>query len=337
MDAAINKTLRKIRQILAASSDTQAAPFEAVNRSFARAQTLVRFYYLASLYFAFKLMLDVGALTREADSWSFLWPLAWAQSFETTDVLRWLSVACFLSSLLALQFWQRRSFRFLFVLLFLPVFTTTNSLGGINHTYHAWFWIGVCLVFLPDPRGSEARRPFKMAYLTVIAATQALLLSFYTLAGSWKFLFGLQGLVLGYPGNFAPRGLASTLAGRQLQADTDPLLAEIFIANYWLSWPLFLAMIYIQLVAVLVTLRPRLHILWGYALISFHLGTYLLMEIGFLQHVLILALFFVMSPFRPEQWTLREVLADLPVFGLVFRRILRTPSRGPAPYPKPAQ
>ncbi|MEX0923393.1 MAG: hypothetical protein WD489_03665 [Rhodovibrionaceae bacterium] len=269
------------------------------------------------------LMLKAGALTREVSAdWDFLWPLVWVSPSGAADTLRWLSVACFLSSLLALHFSNKRSFRLFFILLFLPACTIPNSLGGINHPYHAWFWIGVCFVFLPDVKRGEISRHIEMSYLLVISTCQALLLFFYSLAGFWKLVYGLQGLFAGYEGNFSPRGLALTLADRMLQTGTDPLLANFFIVNYWLSWPMFIGVIYIQFVAVLVAFRPRLHALWGYLLIFFHLGTYLLMEIGFSQHVLFLALLFVMSPFRPMQWSLPQVIGDLPIVGLVYRRVL---------------
>jgi hypothetical protein len=34
-------------------------------------------------------------------------------------------------------------------------------------------------------------------------------------------------------------------------------------------------------------------------------------------------LLFVMSPFRPQRWTLREVLCDLPVFVFLIRKLWR--------------
>lgn len=86
---------------------------------------------------------------------------------------------------------------------------------------------------------------------------------------------------------------------------------------------MFLMLIYMQLVALFVALRPRLHLTWGYGPIVSHIGTWLLMEIDFPVHVL-LGLLFVMSPFRPERWTVREVLCGLPIFGPLFRLFWRT-------------
>jgi len=32
----------------------------------------------------------------------------------------------------------------------------------------------------------------------------------------------------------------------------------------------------------------------------------------------------VLSPFRPERWTVCEVLCDLPIFGFLIRKLWRT-------------
>jgi len=205
----------------------------------------------------------------------------------------------------------------------------SNSRGGIDHAFHIWLWIGICLVFLPSVRSAGAlSRTVKMTYLSVIVAVQALILLFYTLAGFWKVKGGLSPLLHGIEGNFSPRGLALQLADRILETGTKPLLADFVITNYWLIWPMFLALLYVQLVAVLVVLRPRLHIVWAHILILFHIGTWVLMEIDFPQHVLFLGLLFAMSPFRPRQWNFREVLSDLPGFGLLVRLFWPTPEIG---------
>lgn len=71
-----------------------------------------------------------------------------------------------------------------------------------------------------------------MAYLSVIAGTQALIRLFYSFAGFWKFFWGLGPLFQGIEGNFAPRGLALQLANRILETGTVPLLGHFVIINY---------------------------------------------------------------------------------------------------------
>jgi len=293
--------------------------FQSIERNFVRARWLVKLYYLLSAYTAYSLMSPLHKQARDAVSWDFLWPLFWMPQFDPVRAIGWLTLACFLVALLAFQFPRVLLFRLTFVATFLCVAAVPNSLGGINHGHHGWFWIGVTFLFLPRDAGDASSRAVKMGYLAVLTAAQALLLSFYTMAGLWKISFGILNLLRGAEGNLSPRGFALQLANRVVQTGTDPLLVLPAIDNYWLSWPMFLFVIYAQLTALFVLFRPRLHVVWGYILIGFHLGTWLLMEISFSQHVLFLLMLFVLSPFRPERRSLREAAADLPVFGPLAR------------------
>lgn len=330
-------TFRGARRFLASVVPNGESAFRRIDPEFWQARYCVKFYYLVSAYLAYNLMPTLHRLTEGSDAWEPLWPVMWLPEL-TVSAAGWLALAFLLSSLLAFQFDSYRPARALFAVLFVCVAAVPNSFGGINHGFHAWLWIGIVLVALPDIRGlAETRRVQKMAYLATISMAQFLLLSFYSLSGLWKFSFGVTSLLAGEEGNFSPRGLALQLAHRMSQTGTSPLLADFFIDNYWLSWPMFLGLIYLQLVAVFIALRPRLHMIWGYALVGFHTGTWLLMEIPFPNHVLFLLLFFVMSPFRPRHWTVRDVVGDLPILGLVFRRIAGVRDGRQAAHPVPAE
>ncbi|MGH6753785.1 MAG: hypothetical protein ACREDP_16630, partial [Bradyrhizobium sp.] len=319
--ARFHRLFRKLRKDMAGEPGFAGTPFSRLGESFARARVIVKFFYLCSAYISYLALDELHRVAAQAEAWDFLWPVQWLANLPAKPIVDWLALACFLASLLAFQFEERRSFRALFAVAFLLVAAIVNSFGGTNHLYHAWLWIAIGLIFLPQGSAHQPSRLFKMSYLTTIAAYQALLLSFYSLAGIWKTLNGVAALVSGHVGNFSPGGLSATLADRMLQTGTSPLLADYVIDHVWLAWPMFLVLIYVQLFAVFVAFRPQLHVLWGYALIGFHLGTWLLMEIVFPQHVLFLALFFLLSPFRPARWTLRGILVSLPLFGPALRYV----------------
>jgi hypothetical protein len=319
MSKFIGQVFRGIRRFLESANPSRDPVFARIDLQFSRAQTVVRFYYLASMFIAYQMMPEVHTLVGESPNWSYLWPVTWLSRFGG-EAIEWVTVASLTAAGLAFQFPAYRVFRILFAFFFLCVVGTENSQGAMDHSYHAWLWLGISFMFLPRLGSGAPDRAGKMAYLSVITGTQALILLFYTFAGFWKFYWGAGPLLHGVEGNFAPRGLALQLAGRILETGTKPLLGDFVITNYWLSYPMFLVLIFMQLTAVFVALRPRLHIIWGYALIVFHIGTWLLMEIYFPVHVLLLGLLFVMSPFRPQRWTLREVLCDLPVLGFLIRK-----------------
>ena len=323
MTKLIDRMFRQTRHALESVNPSRDPIFSRIGSQFLRAQSLVRFYYLASMFIAYLMMPEVHAMVGESQAWSFLWPVRWLSGLDSWAI-EWVVIGAFAAAGLSFQFPTVRTFRALFALFFLCSVGIENSQGTMDHSYHAWLWLGICLVFLPGLNTKAPRRAGKMAYLSVIAGAQTLILLFYSFAGFWKFFWGLGPLFQGIEGNFAPRGLAQQLANRILETGTVPLLGHFVITNYWLSYPMFLVLIYMQLVALFVALRPRLHLIWGYGLIVFHMGTWLLMEIYFPVHVLLLGLLFVMSPFRPERWTVREVLYDLPIFGFFIRKLWRT-------------
>ncbi|MDX8513514.1 hypothetical protein [Mesorhizobium captivum] len=300
--------------------------FTSMSASVCDAEFVVKLYYAVSIYLSCKLLINVDELAQPGVAWDFLWPLAWL-SDNAERSLRIMAVLCFLASLAAFQFYRHAVARACFAGIFLLVATVPNSLGGINHPYHAWFLVGFLFIFLPDGRPADMNRAGKLSYLTVIRAAQSLFLLFYTMTGTWKLFFGTASLAAGQFGNFSPEALPQTLANRILQTGTDPLLADFIINNAWLAWPMFLCVIYIQVVSLAVAFRPRLHVLWGYFQIAFHLGTWLLMQIMFSEHVLLLAILLVLSPQRTPFRL--AALGDLPLLGWLFRLYL------PAAHPSP--
>jgi hypothetical protein len=312
--------MRYIRRLLSSRYPLREPVFERVSLDFCRAQHLVRFYYLFSVFISYTLMTQLTSLANQSLVWNFLWPVSWLSLFNGRWAIDWLPVALMAASILALLFPMYRVFRLALTILGLFATSVYNSKGGIDHEYHVWLWISFCFVFLPDVNLTAATsRSVKMAYLSIFASAQSLILLFYSLAGLWKVLEGLKPLLHGMEGNFAPRGLSLQLADRMLATGTSPLLGDFAVNNYWIIWPMFLLVMYIQFTAVFVALRPRLHVVWGTVLIMFHTGTWLLMQIPFADHMFCVGLLFVLSPFRPRSWNLREVLSDLPGFGILVR------------------
>ncbi len=305
--------------------------FERINIAYDRSRWIVQFYYLASAYIAYEICPEIHVLWEQSETWELLWPVQWIGWLGIGRWPEWVPVACIIASLVAFQFPTRMLPRGIVAALSVLVVALTNSQGAMGHAYHYWAWIGVCFAFLPNTP-TIATREFKMTYLSVIVAVQILILLFYSLAGLWKVRHGMVVLFQGGEGNFAPRGLALQLADRMLATNTKPLLADLAISYYWISWPAFVGVIYFQFTAVLVALRPRLHLLWAYVLISFHLGTWLLMEISFPHHILFVGLLFGMSPFLPKKWSLRAMIADMPGAGLL-RYVAQLTSRQPVQQP----
>lgn len=305
---------RTIRRILSGAS--RPNPFARTSQHYDRAKLAVWAFYMVSAVNAFALMPLIHADAEYASELDLVWPVFWLGS--TTNVLLWADALSVLTVLAALgACWRPSSlaFRALFAAGLLLCGAIWSSFGGINHVYHAWFWAAFSLTFLPRVHD----RSSKLSYLLVFATTQGLILSFYSLAGAFKLLAGLAAFFAGRTGNVSPEGFAYTLADRIVQTNTKPLLSDLMISHPVISFPLFLALIYIQLVAVVIVYRPRLHVVWGLALLSFHIGTWLLMEIASPQHFLVLLALIAFSPFRSEKLIDLAALRELPIFGHLFK------------------
>lgn len=302
--------------------------------NFVRSKQIVRFYYLLSSFFAYSLLRPFHEMARTPQIGGFLWPVAWLKFLPAGQfyLIELIPLALLALSLAALQFPAVRPIRVGYSAVSLFAIALMSAPGAIDHVAHLWFWLGASLCLLPAGRpAAKITCAYKLSYVSAIAGSQMLMLTFYSLAGFWKICEGLEAVARGVEGNFAPRGLAEQFADRMLVTGTNPLLADFAITNYWLIWPAFIALIYIQFVAIFVAFRPRLHQTWGYALILFHTGTWLLMEIDFPMHVVFAALFLVMSPFRPTRFDLRQTLADLPGLGVAFRFTTRATGRAMQP------
>lgn len=77
--------------------------------------------------------------------------------------------------------------------------------------------------------------------------------------------------------------------------------------------------LYLELFAFIAVFRPRLHRPWALGLILFHVGSGLVLGIGFPNHVLLLGICGLASPFAAETQRWGETLSDLPLFGDLFR------------------
>lgn len=334
MKSFVRRFYRTIRRGLG-SSNPAPQRYANLHSHFEHARMIVLFYYIASVYFSADILVGIGETVKTTQDWDFLWPLYWVDPEYASIQLRIVGTLCFVSSLLAAVFHRVLAIRILFCAFFLLASTVTNSWAGINHPYHAWFWISFVLIFLPGESHERQKYPSRAhmrSYTTTFVMAQVMLFLFYSMSGFWKIAIGIRAVIKGEDGAFSFQGLAYNLADRIVQTDTNPLLANFFIENYVLTWFGYLAIMYIQFTAIAVAVRPRLHWLWGMLIILFHLGTWLLMEIFFIHHVLLLLMFFVFSPFRPGKIELRKTLEDLPILGRLIPLFTKGfPSRSSGP------
>jgi len=315
MDPIVNRSLHWIRRFLGELRiSQQRRPFSKLSRHYALSNQIVKAYYILSLLICFTLLPRIKAITNHLDGAHHLWPVSWLDYIDPMIAGQCMVIIAIASCFLALHYPKARFPRVLFAASFLCVAAIPNSFGSINHGLHVWLWVAIIFCLLPT-RKSHTVLSYRMYYINVIVMAQSMVLLFYTMSGYWKFTSGLQSLTAGMEGNFSSLALARILANNAFATDSEPLLLEMAISYPQILWPGFLFLIYLQLFSLLVLFRASIHTAWGYALISFHLGTWLFMGIIFPYQIAIIVLLFAFSPFRPEHFSFRRMFFCIPIFG----------------------
>ena len=172
----------------------------------------------------------------------------------------------------------------------------------------------IIFVLLPKGRWRGPRRfADRHYYLTVFWTAQFVVLFFYTLTGFWKVYVAIQDLIGGRISTLNFAGFSYIVADRLGQSNSEAVLGNFFSRHELVGWLLFLGTMYIESFSVVIAFRPRLHRVWGMALVLFHVGTQLVLGFAFTQNIVLLGLLFLCSPFTPDRVDVKETLLDLPV------------------------
>jgi len=284
---------------------------------FAAAQSLIGAFY-AILFFFAALNLFSWPTYLATSELAPRWPVAWLRLVDTragVGAILWLQLA---GGVLAVAFSRYRWARVVVFVSLLEILGLDFSFGAVNHGNHLGVLIAFVLIFLPagwHVRGSAGRK-VRVSTLLVFSGAQAMILLTYSMAGMWKAGGILDQWVRGEAVTYLhPRGLAQQVAAKMIEDDAPSVLGPWLVAHPWVGWLPGIAVIYLELFALWVVARPFLHRAWGLGLALFHLVSHLTLGVGFPQNVLWLALFLVLSPFRPPVPDWRRAVDDLPLLG----------------------
>lgn len=286
---------------------------------FTEIQLIIRIFYL--LIFLFE--------SNKFTAWSNwisktnfapLWPVYWLKYVDSEAgilAILWLGL---ISALLGITFPNWRFTRILVFLSLLEFIAFKNSFGKIGHNEHLSILISFILIFLPSGWHSlkKVNQYTKNATFLVFSGCQALIMLTYTMAGVGKIWGALEQALQGEIHALAPKALALHIAFAFSQQDSQVPLGIWLMEHYYIGWPLMIGTVYLQFFALWSVLRPSLHQIWGFSLLSFHIGSAFIMNVAFVQNTIWLALFFINSPFRPLNFKWQQILRDLPLFGYFF-------------------
>ncbi|HEX4959601.1 MAG TPA: hypothetical protein VF173_02085 [Thermoanaerobaculia bacterium] len=298
---------------------------------FAAAQTLVAAFYAVLFFFAAGELFSWQGYQNAGDL-APRWPVFWLRFVGTEAgiaAILWLHL---LGGLLAVTLCRYRWARVVIFLSLLEHIALKFSFGAVNHGDHLGVLVGFVLIFLPagwHARGS-ADRTVRSATLLVFSGVQAIILLTYSMAGMWKAGGILEQWIRGEPVTYLhPQGLAYQVAAKMIEDDTPSVLGPWLVGHPWAGWLPGIVAIYLELFALWVVARPSLHRAWGLGLALFHLASHLTLGVGFPQNILWLALFLVLSPFRPYEPDWRKAAGELPVLGAWLRRFEKQAQAAP--------
>ena len=282
-----------------------------LDRSHATARTLTRCYYAGLLLIAFWHM-SLWNYYRGLRDIQPLWPVAWAASVP--DRAATVVLLLFASgSLLAAVFPDRLLARCLAFAGCLEFFAFVYSFGTIRHVHHLLVLTTFVFIFLP--RGPGDNDDAKKSYLRAFWGVQCCALLTYSMSGLAKIVTGVWHLATRQDGVLTPSAFARHVANAGFRFGVEPPLGDLAIRAGGLGLPFYLAVIYLETCSLLVAFRPRLHRVWGAALIMLHLAIGLTLNLFFLPSIFVLGVLLLASPFSPEspesKWTAR----DLPLIG----------------------
>ena len=283
---------------------------------FAAAQALAGAFYAVLLFLALSQLFSWQELLGTA-SLTPRWPVFWLEYVELRSGIALILWAHLLSLLAAVAFPGSRLVRVLVFVSLLELLAFRFSFGSVNHGDHLGLLLSFVLIFLPRgwSAGQAPGRSVRAATLLVFSGCQAMIALTYSMSGMWKVGGVVQQALRGEVTYLHPSGLAQQVAAKLLADGSGSLLGPWLIEHYWVGWPLMVGALYLELFALWAVARPSLHRAFGLGLIFLHLSTHLTMGVGFPQNPLWLALFFVLSPFRPHPASWRQALRDLPLVG----------------------
>jgi hypothetical protein len=324
-DAPAVRFVRVVIRLLRGPQDVSQpyaqSPFARQRDAYRRARTLVGCVYAVLLFFA-AAAIPTHERWAEVITLAPLWPVCWIDAVGIRAALPAILALFLVGTFLAAVFPHSRTARLLAFVGLLEEMAFRFSFGKIDHFYHAWIWAAFVLVFLPTvPRDGEASIALRQRYLTTFLAAAALPLLFYSLAGFWKTSLAPLQWWRGEVHSFSSEALAYHVAQKLGATPAPGAVPAFFVAHPYAGWPLFVGHVYLELFAVVVAFRPALHRLWAAGLILFHVGSSLILDVHFPEAVLLLGVFYLASPFRPERLGWRRVAAALPIVGMPFRRI----------------
>jgi hypothetical protein len=300
---------------------TLGEPVTRQRASYDRATVIVRVFYALSVFWVVSAINGWPAyarLTHARPLWPARWWFDWFSVRTSVDIIFVVYIA---AAVLVMVIPRFRLARLLYAIALLEYMAFVNGFDKVNHSMHAWLFVSFVLVLLPSGRWERRRVADRQVFLNVVWIATLVVLLFYTLTGFWKIYTATKALASGGTSGFGFSGFSYIVGERIIQTNQDTVLGHYFTYHELPGWFLYVGTMYLETFSIIAAFRPRLHRIWGVALIAFHFGTQLAMGFTFGPNIVLVALLLVCSPFAPSRVKLKEAVLDLPGLYFLSRRV----------------
>lgn len=301
--------------------ETLGEPVTKQRVSYERATVIVRVFYAVSIYWVVTATAGWPAyarLTQARVLWPAQWWFDWFSVRTSVDIMFVFYIVATTAAVLIPRY---RLVRLLSAIALLQYMAFINGFDKINHNLHGWLFVSFVLVLLPGGRWEHRRVSDRQAFLAVVWIATLVVLLFYSLTGFWKIYTATKALADGTPSGFGISAFSYIVGNRIVQTNQDTVLGHYFTFHELPGWFLFTGTMYLETFSVIAAFRPRLHRVWGVALIAFHFGTQLAMGFTFGPNIVLVGLLLVCSPFAPDRVNVKKAILDLPVLYFISRRV----------------
>ncbi len=290
-------------------------------RAYSRAVLIIRAFYAVSVYWAISVAGSWPSY-RDANNVRPMWPIRWWFTHVSIHTGVDIVFTAYLAAAFAVALLpQRRVVRIAYAIALVQYMALVNTPEKVNHDLHGWLFVSIVLIFLPrGPWHDRRRASDRQQLLIVFWIAMLVVLFFYSLTGLWKIYDGIFAAAHRQLSVFNVSGFSYIVGDRLLQTNQTTLLGDWLTSHPIPGWLMFLGTMYLEGASAIVAFRPRVHRVWGAALILFHLGTDLAMGFTFPENIVLIGLLLICSPFAPDHASAGEVVFDLPVVHLLARR-----------------
>ena len=227
------------------------------------------------------------------------WPFAILQTYISNISIFYSAVLFFI--ILPVVLHKYRWIRILCFLALLQTLSIQFSNGNIYHGHHSLLFISFLFIFLPSLSGPSFTRKSKYLYATVFMTCQLYIAMVYTLSGFWKVFY----LLTEY--EIAPSlYLQFHIANEWLMRGYLPSAAKWFFIYPSLGYG-HIGVAGLFLFTGWAVFQPKLHRVWGFLLILFHLSTEWILDVSFGSHIMLVGIFFCASPFACLKWNFTKL------------------------------